>query len=134
VAVCPRARDAEVFGTTVRNWPRHGAAILAALDQIEYLGEPRPTLTDSPQRWLPARLARKLPSARFPDFDALYQAMEADGYFWWRGIPGLGATKAKAITAWLTARETVLGRQVPKTVQEKPKRPQAPADVWHPPP
>jgi site-specific recombinase XerC len=119
---------AEIFGTTVRNWPRHGAAMLAALDQIECLGEPRPTLTDSPQRWLPARLARKLPSAHFPDFDALYQAMERGGHFWWRGIPGLGATKAKAITAWLTARETVLGRQVPKTVQEKPKRPRVP--VW----
>lgn len=119
---------AEVFGTTVRNWPRHGAAVLAALDQIEYLGEPRPTLTEPPQRWLPTRLAHKLPSARFPDFDALYQAMEAGGHFWWRGIPGLGATKAKAIAAWLTAREAILGRKVPKTVQEKPKRARVP--VW----
>ncbi|MCA1851547.1 MAG: hypothetical protein LC647_03890, partial [Beggiatoa sp.] len=118
----------KVFSVPVRNWPRHGAAVLAALDQIERLGEPHPTLTESPARWLPARLARKLPPARFPDFDTLYRAMEGDGYFWWREIPGLGAGTARAIAAWLSARETVLGRPVPKTVQEKPKRPRVP--VW----
>lgn len=123
-----RSDLAEVLGSSARAWPRRGAAVLAAVDQLERLGEPRPSLAQAPARWLPKPLARKLPPGRFPDFDTLYQAIEDSGYYWWRDIGGLGQTTARAVVAWLAAREAALGRELPKISRERPKRARVP--VW----
>ncbi len=123
-----RPELAAALGSSMKDWPARSDTIMRALDRLMLLGEPKPTLRDSPAEWLPDGLAAKLARAgEFEDFAALVKRIEAGGYGWWRGLPRLGEKSARAIVAWLKARETALGVCMPPTAMAKPKRPRAPA-------
>lgn len=122
-----RPELAAALGSSMKDWPARSDTIMRALDRLTLLGEPKPTLGDCPEEWLPDGLAAKVARAgQFEDFAALVKRIEAGGYGWWRGLPRLGEKSARAIVAWLKARETALGVSLPPTAMVKPKRPRAP--------
>ena len=74
---------------------------LRALHQIEALLARQPNVADPLDLWLSSALARLLSAVNVCTLGALADTVERDGPRWHARVPGLGATRARALAAWL---------------------------------
>jgi len=120
---------ANIFGPSIEPWPQQTDRILQTLDRLNQLGEPMPALSHPPTDWLPESLAIKVGHDRgINTFADLLRLMDVHGYFWWKGIPKLGATNARRILIWMLKHQKGFGRSLPNAAVTKPLRPRQP--VW----
>ena len=106
LAACARARQRDdlipLFTHPAAQRVRHAARVVAALDALRTTAIPPPQPADPVDRWLTPRTARALAAAGITSLGELLLFMPRRRR-WWQPVPGLGATGAQAVTAFLDA-------------------------------
>lgn len=116
---CARARQRDdlvpCFTHPAAQRVQHAAHVVAALDALRVTPVPAPQPADTVDRWLAPRTARALRAAGVGTLVELMFLMHQRRR-WWQTVPGLGATGAHAVEAFLaqhpklTARAAVVAR------------------------
>ncbi|MFM0616368.1 phage integrase family protein [Paraburkholderia nemoris] len=116
---CARARQRDdlipLFTGPAADRTRCAAQVVAALDALRATRIPAPQPADPVSRWLTSRTARALAAAGIGSLAELMLLMRRRRR-WWQPVPGLGATGARAVEAFLaqhpklTARAAVVAR------------------------
>ena len=106
---------AERYGTALPRLHRRARLIakqLAALRWLESLLAQAPQAEDGIQAWLHPVLSSRLQAAGLQTLAQLITHINGRGLRWWRGIPGIGATKGLRIVQWLRDHETSIGLSI----------------------
>ena len=83
--------------------------LLRALDALQPLLLMRPAPGDSVAGWFAPAIANKLVTAGWSTLATLRQAVADDLRTWYRAAPGIGATTARQIEAWLAEQSMATG-------------------------
>jgi site-specific recombinase XerD len=106
LAACARARQRDdlipLFTQSAADRTRHAAAVVHAIDVLRATRVPAPQPADAVGRWLAPRTARTLAAAGIATLGELMLFLPRRRR-WWQLVPGLGATGARAVTAFLDA-------------------------------
>lgn len=82
---------------------------IRALDHLQSLCAVRPTPQDHVGQWFSTTVARRLVASGMPTLFTLVDGINARGRLWHRGVPGLGADRAKRLVEWLLDHQSCLG-------------------------
>jgi site-specific recombinase XerD len=113
LTACARARQRDdlmpLFTHPAAERVQHAARVVAALDALRAKPIPAPQPADPVSRWLAPRTARALAAAGVGSLGELTLFMLRRRR-WWQRVPGLGATGAQAVTAWLNTHPELTAR------------------------
>lgn len=103
------------YSTATRRASRRAQLVRRQLDALRWLEDlvaqdPKPG--DGVIAWLTPSLAERIESAGMPTLFSLIERINGEGARWWRGLPGIGAEKAKRIMDWLIAHEEAIGMPI----------------------
>nr|WP_321813187.1 MULTISPECIES: phage integrase family protein [unclassified Paraburkholderia] len=113
LVTCARARQRDelvpCFTHPAAERVRHAAAVVQALDVLRATPVPAPQPADPVGHWLTPRTARALAAAGVGTLGELILFTPRRRRWWWT-VPGLGATCAQAVTAFLDGHPGLTGR------------------------
>jgi integrase len=94
---------------------QHGSAKLTAVtlrmvEQAAQLAQAAPEPAHGVGLWFRPRIARRLGGEGITTLGALVDYCNTHGGSWWRGVPRIGARRARTLVAWLRRHEATLGR------------------------
>lgn len=104
LTACARARQRDdlipLFATPAATRTHYAAQVATALDALRTTTVQPPQPADAVDRWLAPRPARALAAAGIGTLAEL-MLFRLRRRRWWQPVPGLGATGAQAVAAWL---------------------------------
>jgi integrase len=94
---------------------QHGSAKLTAVtlrmvEQAAQLAQAAPEPAHGVGLWFRPLIARRLVGEGIATLGALVDYCHTHGGSWWRGVPRIGARRARTLVAWLRRHEATLGR------------------------